>query len=864
PGTIIVTLTETGDDTGIFTGAATFTTAASSGTTLQVSEGDGITLTYAETTTFEGPAADRTDTATMATNGTAALDASSYALDDTATLTVTDPDLNTSAGSAQTVDVEVASDTDATGVDVTLTETGDDTGVFTGAATFTTAASSGTTLQVSEGDGITLTYAETTTFEGPAADRTDTASFPVNGSVAFDASSYALDDTATITVTDPDLNTAPGSAQTVDVQVASDTDITGVTVTLTETGDDTGTFAGSANFTTDASSGTTLQVAGGDALTLTYQETETFEGPAADRTDAATMTTNATAALDATTYQLDDTATLTVTDPDLNTSAGSPQSVEVNLASGTDTTGVTVTLTETGDDTGIFTGTATFATDASSGTTLQVDEGDGIMLTYTETTTFEGPSTGRTDVASFPHDGDVAFDAAVYSLADTATITATDLDLNTDPDSAQTMDVDLASDTDPTGVTVTLSETGNDTGVFTGAATFTTDPSSGTTLRIAQGDAITASYTDAAPFEEPAVHTASARAATNGTAALDAGRYALDETATITVTDPDLNTSADSAQTVEIEVASDTDPDTIFVTLTETGDDTGVFTGTATFTLDPSSDTMLEVSEGDGITLTYPEATTFEGPAADRTDTATMLADLATATFGEDSYRTSDRPAVTVTDDDANLDPDAIDTVNVTVTSETDTTGISVELEESGVDTGVFDEPDEVIDLVTSGSSNDATNVLRVGGGDTITATYSEPSFSGGIALRDDSATVELAGQTFEDVSPTHPFFNFIETLVAEGITAGCSTSPPKYCPSSSVTRGQMAVFLIRAMGEEGNLEPYEGTFSDVPITHSFALYIEHLARLEITGGCGGGKYCPSSSVTRGQMAVFLVKAFEL
>ncbi|MFZ5881670.1 MAG: S-layer homology domain-containing protein [Chloroflexota bacterium] len=39
---------------------------------------------------------------------------------------------------------------------------------------------------------------------------------------------------------------------------------------------------------------------------------------------------------------------------------------------------------------------------------------------------------------------------------------------------------------------------------------------------------------------------------------------------------------------------------------------------------------------------------------------------------------------------------------------------------------------------------------------------------------------------------------------------------------------------------------------------------MEALAAEGITGGCGGGKYCPEQVVTRAQMAVFLVKAFNL
>ena len=54
---------------------------------------------------------------------------------------------------------------------------------------------------------------------------------------------------------------------------------------------------------------------------------------------------------------------------------------------------------------------------------------------------------------------------------------------------------------------------------------------------------------------------------------------------------------------------------------------------------------------------------------------------------------------------------------------------------------------------------------------------------------------------TFDDVPTTHPFFPFIEALVAAGITTGCSTTPPLYCPDGFVTRKQMAAFFARALG---------------------------------------------------------------
>ena len=57
---------------------------------------------------------------------------------------------------------------------------------------------------------------------------------------------------------------------------------------------------------------------------------------------------------------------------------------------------------------------------------------------------------------------------------------------------------------------------------------------------------------------------------------------------------------------------------------------------------------------------------------------------------------------------------------------------------------------------------------------------------------------------------------------------------------------------------------PASADFGDVPVSHPFFQYIEALSKSGITGGCGNGNYCPDSPLTRGQMAVFLSKALGL
>lgn len=96
-----------------------------------------------------------------------------------------------------------------------------------------------------------------------------------------------------------------------------------------------------------------------------------------------------------------------------------------------------------------------------------------------------------------------------------------------------------------------------------------------------------------------------------------------------------------------------------------------------------------------------------------------------------------------------------------------------------------------------------------------------------------------------------------IERLAAAGITTGCRDDPNLFCPHEAVTRGQMASFLVRALGWP---EVAVATFSDTSASpHAGA--IEALAAQGIVVGCENGRYCPADPVTRGQMATLLARA---
>jgi parallel beta-helix repeat protein len=116
---------------------------------------------------------------------------------------------------------------------------------------------------------------------------------------------------------------------------------------------------------------------------------------------------------------------------------------------------------------------------------------------------------------------------------------------------------------------------------------------------------------------------------------------------------------------------------------------------------------------------------------------------------------------------------------------------------------------------------------------------------------------------TFSDVPCPSTFADWIEALAAEGITGGCGAGI--YCPQNPVRRDQMAVFLLKAEhGPNYTPPPCNGDFLDVACPSQFADWIEQLAAEGITGGCGGGNYCPLNPNTRGQMAVFITKTFDL
>jgi len=143
---------------------------------------------------------------------------------------------------------------------------------------------------------------------------------------------------------------------------------------------------------------------------------------------------------------------------------------------------------------------------------------------------------------------------------------------------------------------------------------------------------------------------------------------------------------------------------------------------------------------------------------------------------------------------------------------------------------------------------------------------------SRGLTGGDQHMPTAPAEASFPDVLPDHWAFQYIEYVHACGIAAGYPDG--LYHPDYVVNRGQMAVFVARAMAiltGGADLEtfnpPTTPTFPDVQPDGDWAwcyLYVEYVACEGVTNGYDDGLYHPERVVTRDQMAVYIARALGL
>ncbi len=177
-----------------------------------------------------------------------------------------------------------------------------------------------------------------------------------------------------------------------------------------------------------------------------------------------------------------------------------------------------------------------------------------------------------------------------------------------------------------------------------------------------------------------------------------------------------------------------------------------------------------------------------------------------------------------------------------------------------------------VLGLCNDGNTSSPCYAVQIGGSRPAAhwdATLQENLSTGGAK----TWTLHL-GDSFADVPRSHPFYRKIETLLHGGITTGCDST--HYCPSGTVPRGDMALFIARGMAGGGTFVPRTGfssgqpydcssggvsLFADVSPTDSICRHVHYLSGRSVTLGCSGAFFCPGATVTRDAMASFIAKA---
>ncbi|WP_405250311.1 beta strand repeat-containing protein [Dokdonia sp. Asnod3-C12] len=755
----VIILTETGPNTGVFTGTVDTIYGVSAGANndelINTQVGDTVTIFYNDQLDENGTLTVLTDVDNVLGGITGIVDITDTSIPgDTLDVVVTDGDLNENPSVAETLNVVVVNEETGESEVVTLTETGPDTGVFAGTVDTIYGVVAGVdndgVFNTQAGDSVTVTYDdeldEVGSNPGPITD-TDLVLGGVTGEVTVTDTSIP-GDTLDVVVTDNDLNLDVNIIDTVDVVVVNDQTGESEVVTLTETGPDTGVFAGTVDTVFGEMAGTnddgTLNTQAGNTVTVTYDDEldNTGDNPA-PVTDTDNVIGGVTGEVTITETSIPgDTLDIVVTDNDLNQDINNIEAIEVIVVN--DETGESelVTLTETGADTGIFEGTVDTVFGDIAGTDndgiFNTQAGDTVTVTYddeldtlgndptavSDTDTVIGGVTGKVEITETSIPGD------------TLNIIVTDNDLNLDITSVDSIDVVVINDQTGETETITLTETGVDTGVFEGTVNTVFGDIAGTDndgiFNTQAGDTVTVTYDDELDSNgnnpDPITDTDNVLGGVTGVVDITDTSVPGD-TLDISVTDNDLNEDITAIETIEVIVINDNTGESEIITLTETGADTGVFEGTVEtvsgIIAGTDNDGVFNSQAGDTITVTYDDVLDVTGSnPSPVSDVDTVLGGVTGTVDITNLSIPGDTLDIVVTDNDLNEDPLTIETIEVVIVNDVTGESETITLTETGIDTGVFTGAVDTEYGVTAGTDNDG--IFNTQSGDTVTVTYDD------------------------------------------------------------------------------------------------------------------------------------------
>ncbi len=128
------------------------------------------------------------------------------------------------------------------------------------------------------------------------------------------------------------------------------------------------------------------------------------------------------------------------------------------------------------------------------------------------------------------------------------------------------------------------------------------------------------------------------------------------------------------------------------------------------------------------------------------------------------------------------------------------------------------------------------------------------------LALIADSFPANISAASFSDLPSDHRFYRemmFLEKIeIIQGFPDGT------FRPDAPVTRAAAAIMIGRVLGLDDRQR--DTAFSDVKADLVASGYIASAAARGIIQGYPNGTFRPNENVTRGQMAIFLSRAFEL
>ncbi len=397
---------------------------------------------------------------------------------------------------------------------------------------------------VRQGDVLTVTYTDTNDASGHTQTVTDSSTFDLrNGVLQSDKSVYIIGSDMILTLVEPDFNLDSQTAETAPLDLIEwDSHAFKNTMgplggqsaafdakpnTFVETGKDTGIFQSVIKIPKQLNANLLER---GEQIHLEY----TDWGPAGSKVVGAnnqdieltiyTSNFGATVELDQKVYTWTDRVYITVVAPDHNFDPNLIDTIGDN-----DENKVTVStrgnslnnykLVETGVDTGIFTGyviltgnpdikgtggvdgsglnpTGTTNSDTAKGPTdgfLASEEQDGVSVSFefTRDQTVTGSALIRWNI------GEIKWLEASYPANGQGVLQIVDPDMNLNPKAVDKFDTNVWSDSDSGGIKLTMTETGEATGIFQGTVYFTTNfQSSGNRLHVAEGDTVTGEYKD--------------------------------------------------------------------------------------------------------------------------------------------------------------------------------------------------------------------------------------------------------------------------------------------------------------------------------------------------------------------------------